>query len=1547
MALYNWEPNEDLPHIFGTENENYVRDPSTDDYRISTRLPYNAPTSVSIEETFGQHGTFYGTVPIDIVANVKYGQWTENSFRNIDVPRLLDLIIDMPVGMRTSVTLSRQLRQFPLGLLSALLKERISQRGFSVALFHQFFYSGRINRIVNDPVSRTTFQHTDPENPDESTYYVRTHIEKDISSMEDIYNFPLAKFELDIPGVAMDPTPMAEGSVVSHLIKTPLSGVRVSEFLSRIRYSDSGRLVAFNLQNYVDQVTRAGGGSDRSFFLFGENGHITKRFEVFHNRNNSIAVRRARSIRTAGMRQVLLEEYSCEFYHRQDTALAFTKLYIPGGIRNCFLACIRWAYVQTCRDENLNLHLSEMELAQDSDMLSTSESLPIFDEVACFARIDNIIERAINRRTKQRDLHDVREYMRLHRNGFSTCELNHLSALLYWEYGIEIFYWRVDGKGEKYNMIKFTKDIIEPTPKKLCFFQIDDQGSVMNLKKLKEEIDEEILSTGLEDGSLGYMTHAVAIFPPPSYFTNHLAEEEIPRSLRANRTALINALDAKTKPYFKSIFDKLSYDQNIDNEGLVRLVQFQNHRYRLKETKTLIFDLPSWNSSYNDTNPSKRLCFGVGSAAPPASNQLPLSSKGRFLIEKMNSREYPRIWVFAYDLETVRNKADIQHLVYPPFRKDVQDISLYDLQDCQIPFSFQYMGVNVDDSGNFFRRKIQEDIKPLVYPCGHPLYECFLTEKATTIYGEHFLFGECVEEALCQIANYVHGYQGEQVYLFAVNGSKFDTLITILYHRFEMSHILKTSRGVLTVSLRVPIVKPSHEDYDYEKDENPKVTIKLLDLSLLVMGSLSQLCKGFQVPEEYKKLDFPIQMVNAYNCYEPEIREVCKEYGENDVLALAWILRKVNDLIGNSIWNPCEVKSERPPITQFVTCMGMIRKSTKSHFDKILPASIQPRAIDIPALRTWLIQAAIGGRVTAYAKTYASPFTNDILLASLNGDKADLQNLYDDMVNVRRQCMQCLDVTSLYPFVMDSCPMPMGGLRAIDPITCESHISIMHCDQCDKLRQLCSTHRYRYSTNDNNLRPFSIILVKNIRFVGTTRKNLCPRKTFLTSRDDKIIGLEYSLENNDEFEIRSEGKESFRTVNSFSNVDLYWMRRQGFIFEIIGGFTFNVLMIYNTFIGPAFQIRIEAKKAGNKLLSDFMKLNYNGAYGITIQQDITDSYFLAKIDESLHHRDPLDPEVRNAIYKASQRNHNESGIICSEELTGEGTYFPNGQGCFQKKKKDHLAEYFSEQSPMQIGAAILAYSRHVGNLILFNQNELDYSYTDTDSFTIGEEAIHQDSGLQAMIINRDDAPLGSLKNEHAEGNGTEPRIFLSLIGAKKVKCHFTLNKEGEIKIFNTFKGLHVSCDIDNKKINPLYAKYITTKVLMDVNIRNGSDPVIVQSWKRNLQHGVSISNHIQVLDTNTYFGDHAGVKIIERPHGTIEYFVPFGGDKITDDFSYNKVIQEGEEKKYETPRDISKFYDSDLLERFIHDYYRGCDQEYTGDNSPEYKKILDLFGKYS
>lgn len=1448
----------------------------------------------------------------------------------------LDLILDMPPGYKTGEDINHALNYVPLGLLVSLLRRRAIERHGVDTIINDFVLSGNIFRLQNVERPEPTEENDDPEFSD---VFSRNVIRQEIEEY-DFNQFPLRKVLADVPPSILEPGQTLESILIAWA--PPAFKVTTNE-----------NVLSLNFENYYTQLTKAQGGSDLTFYVFTMGASILRRYQSTVGVGNQEGFRRARSIRSAGLRQVLLDDFINEVSHPDENSRyqVYTKIYVPGGVRNCFLASIRWSYVQSKKEEHSSSLLEKLECAQDSDMLVT-EDISIFDEEKCFEKIDIFITNVVKKRADNRQIENVRDYVKKYKNGFPTVEMKELAALFYQDYGILLYLYRIGRSGAWENILD-TDDIeslggsnssdegsgssimAAASPiTRICLFQISDQGEILNIQEEKKKLEEKALLEGLSDGSLGCMTHIIGTHPFPRIFGSNYIKLAIGRVARRKFKEEVNG---KIRPRLEDIYSKLVYNPSITYDDIYNLVKHQQFRYSLKETRTLIFDLTTSSSLHE----AKRLCFGV------SIDQYMSKNKKDFL-KRLNDRENPRVWVFAYDLETVDNSLSIQHKVYPPFRKEKPEgmvsADLYDIQESQIPFSAQWIGVNVSDTDNFFRRKIVGGVKPLEYPCYHPKYSEFLTKEAYTCYGQNKLLGECVEEFLCDIAMFVHENGGEQAFLYATNGSKFDAYVILQFQRFEITNILKTSRGILSVTIRVPIFKPALMDtnYDYKNDPNPKVSIRLRDVSLIVPGSLSRLCKGFDVPKEYCKVDFPIQMVNHTNCYREDIMEVCRDYGEKDVFALAFVINRVNALIGNSYWNPCEINSDRPPITQFITCMGMIRKSTKEHFDSLIPQSHQPKAIDIPALRTWLIQAAIGGRVTAYAKTYASSFTNDILQAYNDQNVSELKNLYGLMIK-ERQCMECLDFTSLYPFTMDSCPLPMGGLHAINVETCEHHIQAMHCNECDRLRRLCPKHRYYYGKNDRDLRPFSIILVKNIRIKASEEyplRNLCPRKTY--SRTNKTDGLLYSLENQENFEARTEGKEILHDPQSYTNIDLYWMRRQGYSFDIIAGFSFSVLMVYNTYIGPAFEKRIEAKKKGNKLLSDFLKLNYNGSYGVTIQQDITESYFVTRIDAQFKFVPPTNSSVRNAIYESSQKHKNREGLACSEELTGEAIYFPNKQSCFQKIKKPHLAEYFSEQSPMQVGAAILAYARHVGNLVLFNIPQTSYTYTDTDSITVGESTIQDDGCLNENIINREDAPMGSLKNDHAEGNGTEPRIFLSLIGTKKVKCHLTLNEEGEVRVFNTFKGLHVSCDINGKKIKPEYAEYITTKTLVDVNLKNRTDaPITVQSWKRDLQHGISIGNHLQVLDTNTYLQDHKGLVTKTTDFGKVEYLVPHGSPCEPD----IKVIvnpENSRELMYDKPREA--LYDPEILKQFVENYYQGSGEEYNP-GTEEYKSILDLFNK--
>jgi len=189
-----------------------------------------------------------------------------------------------------------------------------------------------------------------------------------------------------------------------------------------------------------------------------------------------------------------------------------------------------------------------------------------------------------------------------------------------------------------------------------------------------------------------------------------------------------------------------------------------------------------------------------------------------------------------------------------------------------------------------------------------------------------------------------------------------------------------------------------------------------------------------------------------------------------------------------------------------------------------------------------------------------------------------------------------------------------------------------------------------------------------------------------------------------------------------------------------------------------------------------------------------------------------------------------------------------------------------------------------------------------------------------------------------------------MIGTKKVKCHMTLNKEGKIRIFNTFKGLNVSVDdVENGIIkHPDYAEYVSTKTLLHLNVSSSSPPVVVSSWKRDLQSGITIGNHLQTLSPNTYLEDCRGTIVKEKQYGTVEFFVPHGCIVLPDypvfqDIEKGLECTQGERRKNELVPNIWRGIDSvELVESFIDDYYAGVDCEYNP-GTEEYQEILDAF----
>lgn len=1321
---------------------------------------------------------------------------------------LLKLIIQMPAGYRLSKNYSKLLEGCPLGYFVEVLKYKMVELGMS-SMAQKITLDSIM--VVGEVIEIENQVYEGQPQPNLYNNQEGMYTPRDVVPVVHTYEFrqiALSSFYFTwwFP-YPFEETVQFDDQPVELMLKWHPDG-----HTRTFRPASGTPTAALTFNNYYNLQTKSEFGSDASFFCLSRNSFLYKRFRPVDEVNLPPNLR-SRIVRTAGLRQVLLYTIEEELY--LPSLLNKWRVFCPGGDSgNCFDACVK-------------------------------EGVTLFFTMEEFYRMHDVVFTAV------RKAKSVNDFKYFYQNGYSTMIMNEIAEQWLF-HKIALFVFRRNRKGQWENIIKHTRDMSESDLNGrygIFMFQVTDGGTILDTSVLDGEGD---------DGSLGHMLHMVSITPFPTIFLNKGGY-----ITAGTKNALATLVETFLTKEFCEMYERARYWKDITADNIQDLVEKQQKRHAIGYTETLIFEPER-----------KRMRVDGGESS---------GYQDKWLRDISDCP--PQYIVFAYDVETVDNDPSNYKLVYEPFRKDPMS-DCYVSKESQIPWSCQWVAVNLSDRGKFLQMKESAGLNVNHYcPDGNstvPGYEEFFLNTAQTVYGEpmesgdSFYFGSCVEKMLMELAMYCYERAAKIGYAYAHNGAHFDSFVILQFQRFPITKILKTSRGVMSVSIRVPVALPGvHWTFEEGRlvmsDESPQITIILRDTMLHVPGSLSRLCKGFNVPKEFCKLDYPIQLLDMSTCYNPEILKDSKPYGENDVYALAYIIRCINDLIGDSPWKPASIRSMKPPIAQFLTCMSMVRKSTENHFkDSCVPRNLWPKAVDLPALRNWLIGATIGGRVSAYARGFFSSLTSSIIYHYLQNDKESLKEDYKKMVELK-DCMRTLDFTSLYPNVTSKCPMPTGKIEALSINDCRNAIDAIYCKNCEEFMTLCPDHN-----NDSGkvqLRPFAIIIVSNMRptqYMKLRMRNMCGRKVYKKSTG-KCVELNYSLESREEFKKRRPDYR-MRKVDSFTNIDLYWMSKQGFDFDIIGGFGFSTSTIYHSFIGPAFKQRIKAKKEGNKLMSDFLKLNYNGAYGVTIQQDITESFIVCDVPKDLMDSHPYVIQ-KHILEKSKNGTNSKRNLLVSEELTGEAFYLPSGQGVFQKKKKEHLAEYYMAQSPMQIGAAILAWARHVANLVMFSFPPEDITYTDTDSICLREK--YMDS-LESLINERDDAPMGTLKNDQGENNGTNPRIFCSLIGGRKVKMHITLNEEGEIKIFNTFKGLNVSLeDPDDNTIlySERFSDFVTSRALIELNAECAIKPIAVQSWKRDLGKGVSIGTHMQEFNSGSYLSDCQGTF---NPTPGSEHFIPHG-----------------------------------------------------------------------
>lgn len=775
--------------------------------------------------------------------------------------------------------------------------------------------------------------------------------------------------------------------------------------------------------------------------------------------------------------------------------------------------------------------------------------------------------------------------------------------------------------------------------------------------------------------------------------------------------------------------------------------------------------------------------------------------------------------------------------------------------------------------------------------------------------------GQCIEDFIQNVFTWAvkHGYSSVKCY--AHNGASFDTLVLQSYNTiFKIAKILKVKGSILNLRVKIPLQS------DKEGGRGKHFYINFGDTRKFLTGSLAQLCKDFKLPLVWSKLDFPIARIDWKICFHPDIKKVVEPYGINDAYALAFIVKQINRMLclhpkevvipGREEFLSClsglsslppspfslklqemnivNIHSMKPPIDQFCTIMSFVKKVLNSHVqfspDRI---NYRPAAVDVPALRHWVDMSLAGGRVTAYCKVYASSRLGDILECWMGGDFEGVKRFLKEAMD-KKDTEVCLDMTSLYPSAMTHCPLPMGKIHPLSLSECKATIDVIGCVECEERMSLCPKHKLPTPL----LRPFSVILVRDMFPTPGAKEsliNLVGRKirpiTFKNNKGKPIVntdsgrkseGLTYNLETERETTKRMWGDKPddadsddwnvYGRVQSYTNVDLYWARKCGFNFEIVAGFGWEMSALMGELYEGLFELRAKAKQEKNHSLQLALKNVLNGGYGVHCQKIINSAEKVVDMPQDIY-----DCDIRDVRVMQFLRDHHHDAFD-SRFVLKENIPLTNKQSFIRAKMPTDLGEVVGGSSPNQIGSAVVAWSRHLMNLVMFplmQQKDGAVTYTDTDSLTITQEMYDFMVEKKPHLMDPSGKTLSTFKNDHADifPNG---RIVFSALGGKKVKMHIVACPDtGNLKICNTYKGfITADSDEEGRKYTKDRAGFTISSSLIDILYDGRPDAHKGTRWTRSLgDGGVRIEKGVDFeSNSKAYLGHCAGYAAVYPPN---------------------------------------------------------------------------------
>ena len=1138
-------------------------------------------------------------------------------------------------------------------------------------------------------------------------------------------------------------------------------------------------------------------------------GMVMRDSGIFLMRKNGVmmsVLSTARTFYTGGFERFFLFDAVLELKFANGSF----HFYIPGGISRF-----------RKRLPNCVAQCLEWSLSRDAETEEEKEAV----RQRCVALCDAFEEERVPREPAETFRARLRRYRRNTREGFSNVLLAEWVRFLA-QRDIHFMVFRYHGPEKGFKVMRACRGLefagVREVQKVQCF-QIGYDGEFV-------DVEADVL----EDRCL--LVHMGAIWPPQASYRLGVREGREDLCLRATFGTLPQYIGKHVRDVMEEAKEELDLAQTTRTSLSVRrigeLVSCQNARYLTAREGYV----PHWSGEElgeaEENNPYER---GISSRRNGAA--------AAAAVRQQKARAF-RIGLGIYDMETVGNLRGCQDVVWEPVAKPppAQEIPAFlrdamTIPETQIPYTVQWMILTPED---------------LDWSALDPAPENVRIERGD------FQLGKCVSDFLHAAYAQARHSKLRRVYWYAHNGSGFDSYMILRYNtEFPVSRVLITPRGVLSMTVDVQV-----------GEGGPKIPFIFRDTKLFFNAGLGELCKVFKVPAEYAKTDFPIVRIHARNFASPAVVEASEEYMRNDVLALAYIVKGINEVIADAILpfatTSVEAAGADPcpsHIHRYVTLMSLVTK-IQSHLFQEKVRAPPPVAVDLGALRKFVDAANMGGRVLPFWRGYrsarASAVLASVLATGLGPNPARAAGLYAEM-RAARQFGVVLDVTSEYPYVMAAYPMPTGQIKAVgDPASQFAWVKLeLSCRECAIRARLCPQH-------ENGLADlgFTIFLVTRLR-----HENPVVGVTFLgCGRKKKKGGLAYHFGDVEEGLGASAGAPLYPEVEAFTQYDLYWLDRSGWTFEIVGAFRFECSYVFSEAIRPMFEERKAAKRKEAaeglpKSTSTMWKNLYNGMYGINARRDIARQYVVYD-DADL---------VSGAA--AARLDPNERPVA--------GHYYglANGQTCVEIEKEAMSCELYAEQSPNQIGAAVTACARHHMNLLMATLHPSEsYGYTDTDSLFVTGEALAKIEAERPWLLDaRAEADMGTYKNDH-EAPGE--MVFASFLLGKKVKLHATIDEKGQVRLHDTFKGFMPSVwsaegvwktpeEVQCESVVALSEIFATGRLVT---------PVAQTEFRRSVGDGVTIDRESPFsAEEEAFFGWSEGSVVRRLGNGDeIEIIVPRG-----------------------------------------------------------------------